>query len=392
MTRSLFIDLHALQPVPFANLNRDELGSPKSVFYGGKDRTRISSQSWKRVIRHDVEEQIGEYAARTRMIPGEVRRGLQARGWPEELASYAGEQVIRDSPLGLHEEDPGLTSVLLYVPAVARDELIALCVAHRAELEAGQAAAAAADAAKGSPRKRGAKTTKADPILPGAQILAILKARTASIDMFGRMIAEIPGAKVDGAVQVAHPFTTHASDPQADFFTAVDDWRGEAETGSGHMQTQDFSAGVFYRYATVNVTDLTTNLGGDHVRAQELVRHFADAFLYSLPQAKRNSTAPHTVPAFAYFAVHSGRPLSLAGAFEAPVRAQFNGYLTPSIKALADHAGDLRRITNNRGLVSHAHASIEDKPHEPLGELLPSFDNLIDQTANAAFSSTTAHR
>ncbi|MGW2460545.1 type I-E CRISPR-associated protein Cas7/Cse4/CasC, partial [Streptomyces sp. NPDC001761] len=32
---------------------------------------------------------------------------------------------------------------------------------------------------------------------------------------------------------VAHAFTTHTAEPQRDYFTAVDDWLDEAETGSG---------------------------------------------------------------------------------------------------------------------------------------------------------------
>ena len=53
MSTALYVDIHALQTVPYANLNRDDLGSPKTVIYGGAERTRVSSQSWKRVVRHE---------------------------------------------------------------------------------------------------------------------------------------------------------------------------------------------------------------------------------------------------------------------------------------------------------------------------------------------------
>src|SRR5690606_41599819 len=107
-------------------------------------------------------------------------------------------------------------------------------------------------------------------------------------------------------------------EPQRDYFTAVDDWLGEAETGSGHLDTAEFSAGVFYRYATVNVADLLKNLDGDTKAARTVLSSFAEHFLLSLPQAKKNSTAPHTVPDLAYLAVREHRPLSLAAAFETP--------------------------------------------------------------------------
>ena len=35
-----FVDIHALHTVPYANLNRDDLGTPKTVYYGGGVRTR----------------------------------------------------------------------------------------------------------------------------------------------------------------------------------------------------------------------------------------------------------------------------------------------------------------------------------------------------------------
>ncbi len=48
MTAPRFLDIHLLQTIPFANLNRDDLGAPKTVVYGGATRTRVSSQCWKR--------------------------------------------------------------------------------------------------------------------------------------------------------------------------------------------------------------------------------------------------------------------------------------------------------------------------------------------------------
>ena len=41
----LFIDIHAIQTLPPANLNRDENGRPKTAIYGGVPRMRVSSQA-----------------------------------------------------------------------------------------------------------------------------------------------------------------------------------------------------------------------------------------------------------------------------------------------------------------------------------------------------------
>ena len=51
MTSKLFLDIHAIQTLPPANINRDDTGSPKTAQYGGVTRARVSSQSWKRAMR-----------------------------------------------------------------------------------------------------------------------------------------------------------------------------------------------------------------------------------------------------------------------------------------------------------------------------------------------------
>jgi len=49
---STFIQLHLLTSYPPSNLNRDDLGRPKTAVMGGKTRLRISSQSLKRAWRN----------------------------------------------------------------------------------------------------------------------------------------------------------------------------------------------------------------------------------------------------------------------------------------------------------------------------------------------------
>ncbi len=153
------------------------------------------------------------------------------------------------------------------------------------------------------------------------------------------MLAELPNGRVDGAVQVAHAFTTHNTEPEVDFFTAVDDVAElAADAGSGHMNTAEFSAGVFYRYASINIAELLENLDGDRDQARELVEAFCTALIESLPEAKKNSTAPFTIPDLVYVAVRNDRPVSLASAFEQPVRpAPDSGCSAPSRQVFAEY-------------------------------------------------------
>src|SRR5690606_21290004 len=93
-TSSRFVDIHLLQTIPYANLNRDDLGSPKSLTYGGVNRTRVSSQCWKRATRQALEDQLPDKAIRTRKVVVEVAERLCKEGWPRELADYAARQLL----------------------------------------------------------------------------------------------------------------------------------------------------------------------------------------------------------------------------------------------------------------------------------------------------------
>ena len=48
----MFIELHIIQNFPPSNLNRDDVGQPKSTDFGGVPRARVSSQCLKRSIRY----------------------------------------------------------------------------------------------------------------------------------------------------------------------------------------------------------------------------------------------------------------------------------------------------------------------------------------------------
>lgn len=60
---STFIQLHLLTSYPPSNLNRDELGRPKTAKMGGRDRLRVSSQSLKRAWRKSdlFKSAVGDY-------------------------------------------------------------------------------------------------------------------------------------------------------------------------------------------------------------------------------------------------------------------------------------------------------------------------------------------
>ncbi|MGW7529821.1 type I-E CRISPR-associated protein Cas7/Cse4/CasC [Streptomyces sp. NPDC054783] len=381
-----YIDLHALHPLPASLLNRGEDNEPKTVLLGGVMRAMVSSQAWKRPIRLRLEEDLDEHAARTRMLPLRVAEALREAGWPEDLATFAGAQVVRSATkegLKTEQAQGGITSATVYLPRAVLGDLVALCQEHQQELTEALAQETAAKAEAKSQSGRG-KKTKPPAVLPTKAVAALIRQRTATINLFGRMLAELPGAHVDGAVQMAHAFTVHESDPQPDYFTAVEDWADPDDSGSAHLQTSFFTTGLLYRYATVNLTELTRNLGGDHAEALNLLSLFTDAFIDVMPGAKKTSTAPHTLPHLVHYAVRDRRPVSYAAAFEKPVKhAHGGGYTQPAVQALAQYAGAVNQLLGQRRRIAHGYTTLQPDDVD-LGTRHASFDDLTDAVTEAA--------
>ncbi|MEU2772895.1 type I-E CRISPR-associated protein Cas7/Cse4/CasC [Streptomyces sp. NPDC007162] len=383
-----YADFHVLHPVGASLLNRGQDDLPKTMEFGGVVRPMVSSQAWKRPVRLRLEEVLDEHAARTRKVPLRVTDRLKADGWPEPLAAFAGAQIVRSATregLKTEENQNGITSATLYLPRDVLDDFTALCTEHRPQLEEALAAHTAQQA------KPKARKTKPDAVLPTRTVTALIRRRTATINLFGRMLAEISGAHVDGAVQMAHAFTVHQGASQPDYFTAVDDWSEHGEAGSAHLQTAFFTSGLFYRFATVNLTELTRNLGGDHKQALHLLALFAEAFADVMPGAKKTSTAPHTYPHLIHYAIRDRRSVSYAGAFEKPVRsAHGGGYTAPAVQALSEHAGQLNRMIGTRRLIGSGYTALQSEPVDHLGTAHASLDDLIDALAETAALTSSA--
>ena len=73
----MLIEVHMLKNYPPVNLNRDDSGAPKSCFFGGVQRGRISSQCLKRSWRtSDIFQAVGSVGVRTRKLPELVEEKL----------------------------------------------------------------------------------------------------------------------------------------------------------------------------------------------------------------------------------------------------------------------------------------------------------------------------
>jgi CRISPR system Cascade subunit CasC len=150
------------------------------------------------------------------------------------------------------------------------------------------------------------------------------------------------------------------------------------------MNAAQFSAGTFYRYANIGLDTLAGNLGGDTATARELTAEFLRAFVTTVPSGKQNPTAAMTIPDLVYVAVRADRPISLAPAFEDPVRSQL-GYAQPSRDALSDYAARLHDYWGTDSITWHGHAAISDKPAPGLGDRAASLTALLGGAVSAAF-------
>ncbi len=303
--RPRFLDIHIIQPVPYANLNRDDTNSVKTMLYGDALRTRISSQSWKRAVREHFQNELGDNALRTRRIGERVAEVLRGRGWDQALAERAGAHVAAGSSIKWEvakgkDKQPitnkVLTNALVYLPEDAVEELADIAEAHKDSL---------------TTDFTGKGKSKPESALKG-KIDKVLLRRNGVINLFGRMLAEVDQAGVDGAVQVAHAFTTHATEVELDYFAAVDDVTAtrDDETGSGHMRTAELSTGTLYRFATIDLQELTKNLSDDNDTAVGAARGpFALAALADLgvsgsSAAARTDAALALLAALEDFMVH----------------------------------------------------------------------------------------
>ena len=157
-----------------------------------------------------------------------------------------------------------------------------------------------------------------------------------SVDMvlFGRMFAKDPDLNLDACCQVAHALTTHAVRTEYDYFTAKDDLK----EGKGAAMISDipYLSGTFYRYSSINVTELAKYDLSESVA--DIVQAYVEAFIKTIPSGKINSFGHSVLPEYIYIVVRNDRPLNLVNSFEKPIVSNGDGYLLRSEYALADKA------------------------------------------------------
>lgn len=305
-----FVNYHVLISHSPSCLNRDDMNMQKTAVFGGVKRVRISSQSLKHAMRKDVEFQksFGASSIRTRSLNFLVEKLEEVfqEKYNSQIITGAVEKWISKKI-----DDAGIAVAPWCVEEV--EELIKLLQAE--------------------PELDEKKLRKHINLFGKALENAM------DIALFGRMTTAGLMLPVDGALAMAHAITTHQAEPDIDWFTAVDDLVADAgETGAGHLNTQEFSAGVFYRYASLNLGQLQKNLGNaSQEKVLEIASEVFRLMATVVPQAKQQPFAAFNRSDFS-LVTFSDQPISLANAFETPIRSSNgSGYFGRSVQELMKH-------------------------------------------------------
>ncbi len=318
------IELHILQSFPVSCLNRDDVGAPKSAIFGGVNRARLSSQCLKRAIRLQAREQAGGNGfagIRSRLLLEPFTNALKQHGLDEKQAAAKAGEIIQvfSKPDG---KKPDQVTTAVYLSPGEIDQ-IAKAVAEGDE-----------------PKKACKKASRLD---------------AADIALFGRMVANDATLNVEGAAMFSHALSVHKADLDIDFFSAVDDRKGDAEdAGAGMIGTLEFTSALYYRFAAVNLDLLADedHLGGlTREQRQQVMTAFLRAALIAVPSARKNSMNAHTLPSCVLgLYKEKGQPVQLINAFEEPLSTWDNknrgGWENTAAAKLKEHHALLKKTWN----------------------------------------------
>lgn len=312
-----FIQLHLLTSYPPSNLNRDDLGRPKTAKMGGSERLRVSSQSLKRNWRiSDIfQAALGSNSGiRTKMLGCEMeKRFLEAGIADKKAKAWAGEIA---SAYGKLKKDSVEIEQLAHISPEEYKAVDTLCAKLIAE-------------------NRG----------PGKDDLALLRHENSAVDiaMFGRMLASSPAFNVEAACQVAHAISVHSVVVEDDYFTAVDDLNsGEEDAGASHIGESAYAAALFYAYICIDKELLVANLGGELELANKAIAALTEAAVKVSPKGKQNSFASRAYASFVLAEKGDQQPRSLSVAFLKPVWSDDFG--NEAIRALMDQANNFDQV------------------------------------------------
>ena len=383
----MLIEVHVIQNHSPANLNRDDLGAPKTAFFGGHPRAHISSQCLKRAIRTAPpfqEAMEGHIGTRTVFFPTKVAEALRNSGIDRKhhknivdacthiakREDTGGDQKQKDDEFG-----PRTGQLIHLGPSE-----VELFVAALAELINDEPGLFEQFLREPSSKKETAYSSR---------LAQAYRKTGVDIALFGRMTTSSAFENVEAAMQVAHAISTHEAALEVDYFTGVDD-DPHGRLGAGLIQEAQFTSATFYKYFSLSWEQLVTNLAGDADLARAALGAFLDAAVKVVPSGKRNSYGNTNLPdAILVEIKDTNVPTNYANAFVAPARPHANregehDIITESIRMLAQY---VREVNQGYGLApTRLWYLTREKDHETDfgdGERKASLSELVKVTVAA---------
>lgn len=340
-----FLQIHALTAYGPSNLNRDEVGQPKSAVFGGVGRIRVSSQCLKRTWRtsDEFKTALDDHLGKRTMRIGEAVHKAAAHIVDERRRLDVARAIVgafgeNEPAVKSEKDDDGkaqevdnperlFTKQLVFVSP--DEERKALALARKAELS-DEERKAIDEAVAGKPKNL-------------RKMLLNETDSAADVAMFGRMLASAPEYNREAAVQVAHAITTHRADAEDDYFSAVDDLKpAEEDMGAGHLGNVEFGAGVFYHYICVDIGQLDKNLAGDTRTRNAAIAALVKAVATTSPKGKQATFASRARAAYILAEKGVQQPRSLVDAFIKPVDGA--DQLRTSVEALKEWRNRLDEV------------------------------------------------
>lgn len=383
----MLIEIHMIQNHSPSNVNRDDLGAPKTAMFGQVPRARISSQCIKRSIRNPesdvsaVTKNMKEYlATRTKQFPELVESALkdamQSAPNDERLDDDAMKKIVNAAiAIGKskdakersesEDEDEETAQLISLLPNEVRG-FVETLLKLRTQLPT--------DYGKflENPSRKGGKipgTKTARPKASDEFYKTLRHARMKSaVDtaLFGRMTTSPAFEDFEAAMEVAHAISTHEVQNQTDYFTAVDDLA--KGTGAGHVGEKQENSATYYKYFSLDWEQLVTNLrppkpeqrpdeseevfgkrmiGWEDTKGEarrlgaRAVGHFIEAAATTIPSGMKKGHANNNLPDGVLVEIKSRKiPTSYANAFADPiVRSEERGLIPESVARLGHYAG-----------------------------------------------------
>ena len=400
------LELHIIQSVPVACLNRDDLNSPKTAVFGGVQRARVSSQSWKRAIREMAKNISPEQfkGKRTRRMIFTLKNRFVKKDIQEPCAIAIAEYIADIiETLDSKTDEDGIKKIktLMFFSDAEYESIVEQVVSAEDVVNSldpldralSHLAAATDKDVKKEAEKEKAKVFKSMKTLSNTSIRKMIKSAqlkdAADIALFGRMVANDHSLSVEAASMFSHALSTHKADNEIDFFAAVDELQTEAESGAGMTSTLEFNSATYYRFAALNLDMLSDEAHLEGMSLEErrsVVRAFVGATIKAIPGARKNTMNGNTLPVYVLGVVREqGHPIQLVNAFESPVRPSIKGFTVESVNRMNGEYADIKETWGIDSLFTKAvvKSSLKEDIQESLGSVETcSLDELIDGMAH----------